>query len=65
MYYHCLQVVERVDRLIFVRPLKTRYEAAQGDVVVGRVTEVGGVMCDNRPAGHTAAGAIALRPPYT
>ncbi|KAJ9526934.1 hypothetical protein QJQ45_025359 [Haematococcus lacustris] len=33
-------VVERVDRLVFVRPLKTRYDAAQGDVVVGRVTEV-------------------------
>ncbi|KAJ9527697.1 hypothetical protein QJQ45_025976, partial [Haematococcus lacustris] len=35
-------VVERVDRLVFVRPLKTRYDAAQGDVVVGRVTEVAG-----------------------
>lgn len=34
------QVVERVNKLVFVRPLKTRYDAAQGDVVVGRVTEV-------------------------
>ncbi len=36
------QVVERVDKLVLVKPLKTRYQAAQGDVVVGRVTEVRG-----------------------
>eukprot|EP00200_Dunaliella_tertiolecta_P011663 CAMPEP_0202388924 /NCGR_PEP_ID=MMETSP1127-20130417/80199_1 /ASSEMBLY_ACC=CAM_ASM_000462 /TAXON_ID=3047 /ORGANISM="Dunaliella tertiolecta, Strain CCMP1320" /LENGTH=310 /DNA_ID=CAMNT_0048990517 /DNA_START=228 /DNA_END=1160 /DNA_ORIENTATION=- len=35
-------VVERVNKLVFVRPLKTRYDAAQGDVVVGRVTELAG-----------------------
>lgn len=35
-----MQVVERVNKLVFVRPLKTRYDPAQGDVVVARVTEV-------------------------
>lgn len=41
LYTATAQVLEKVDQLVFVRPLKTRYEAAQGDVVVGRVTEVG------------------------
>ncbi|GAX77838.1 hypothetical protein CEUSTIGMA_g5280.t1 [Chlamydomonas eustigma] len=35
-------VVERVNKLVYVRPLKTRYTAEQGDVVIGRVTEVAG-----------------------
>ncbi|XP_024372197.1 exosome complex component RRP4 homolog isoform X1 [Physcomitrium patens] len=35
-------VVERVNRLVSVRPLRARYNAETGDVVVGRVTEVGG-----------------------
>ena len=39
------QVVERVNKLVLVRPLKTRYDAAQGDVVVGRVTEVRVCVC--------------------
>ncbi|CAH1277428.1 EXOSC2 [Branchiostoma lanceolatum] len=34
-------VVERVNKLICVQPLKTRYNGEIGDVVVGRVTEVG------------------------
>ena len=34
-------VVERVNRLICVRPLKARYTGEIGDVVVGRITEVG------------------------
>lgn len=34
--------VHRVNRLVTVQPLKTRYMAETGDVVVGRVTEVGG-----------------------
>ncbi|RUS22588.1 hypothetical protein BC937DRAFT_88349 [Endogone sp. FLAS-F59071] len=33
-------VVERVNKLITVRPLKTRYNAEIGDIVVGRITEV-------------------------
>lgn len=33
-------VVERVNKLICVRPLKTRYNGEIGDVVVGRITEV-------------------------
>ncbi|XP_034048720.1 exosome complex component RRP4 [Thalassophryne amazonica] len=32
--------VQRVDKLICVRPLKTRYNGEVGDVVVGRITEV-------------------------
>ncbi|KAM3873879.1 exosome complex component RRP4 isoform 3-T3 [Diretmus argenteus] len=31
--------VERVDKLICVRPLKTRFNGEVGDVVVGRITE--------------------------
>ncbi|KAI5057665.1 hypothetical protein GOP47_0027680 [Adiantum capillus-veneris] len=34
-------VVERVDQLITVKPLRSRYNADTGDVVVGRITEVG------------------------
>eukprot|EP01102_Stenamoeba_stenopodia_P002024 TRINITY_DN11812_c0_g1_i1.p1 TRINITY_DN11812_c0_g1~~TRINITY_DN11812_c0_g1_i1.p1 ORF type:complete len:304 (-),score=54.71 TRINITY_DN11812_c0_g1_i1:49-960(-) len=34
-------VVERVNKLISVRPLKARYTAEVGDVVIGRITEVG------------------------
>ncbi|XP_036357081.1 exosome complex component RRP4 isoform X2 [Octopus sinensis] len=34
-------VVERVNKLICVRPLKTRYNGEVGDVVVGRIIEVG------------------------
>mmetsp|Transcript_2360 Transcript_2360/g.8398 ORF Transcript_2360/g.8398 Transcript_2360/m.8398 type:complete len:300 (+) Transcript_2360:47-946(+) len=33
-------VVERVNKLITVRPLKARYSADVGDVVVGRITEL-------------------------
>jgi exosome complex component RRP4 len=34
-------VVERVNKLVSVRALKSRYTGDVGDVVVGRVTEVG------------------------
>lgn len=33
-------VVEQINRLISVRPLRTRYIGSIGDVVVGRITEV-------------------------
>lgn len=33
-------VVERVNKLVYVRPLKSRYSAETGDVVVGRVSEI-------------------------
>ena len=33
-------VVERVNKLISVRPLKNRYNGEVGDVIVGRITEV-------------------------
>ncbi len=39
-----------MNRLVLVRPLKTRYEAGQGDVVVGRITEVGRVACIITPS---------------
>lgn len=35
-------VVERVNKLVAVRPLRARYAAEVGDVVVGRVVEIGG-----------------------
>ncbi|XP_022099167.1 exosome complex component RRP4-like [Acanthaster planci] len=34
-------VVETVNKLICVKPLKTRYNGEVGDVVIGRITEVG------------------------
>jgi len=33
--------VERVNKLISVRPLNSRYQGEVGDVIVGRITEVG------------------------
>ena len=33
-------VVERVNKLVSVRPLKTRYTGEIGDVVIGRIREV-------------------------
>ncbi|EFJ51079.1 hypothetical protein VOLCADRAFT_73556 [Volvox carteri f. nagariensis] len=35
-------VVERVNKLIYVRTLNSRYNAEQGDVVVGRVADIAG-----------------------
>lgn len=32
--------LERVNKLISVRPYKTRYQGEIGDVVIGRITEV-------------------------
>lgn len=52
-------VVERVNKLVSVRTLRSRYGAEVGDVVVGRVTEVrparlggpntGAAACDGLP----------------
>lgn len=33
-------VQEKVNKLISIRPLKSRYNGETGDVVVGRITEV-------------------------
>lgn len=33
-------VLEKVNKLISVRPLKARYQGEIGDVIVGRITEV-------------------------
>lgn len=35
-------IVEKINKLVFVRPLKTRYSGDVGDVIVGRIHEVGG-----------------------
>ena len=40
LYASVAGVVERVNQLISVRPLKSRYNGEIGDVVVGRITEV-------------------------
>jgi exosome complex component RRP4 len=34
--------VERINKLVFVRPLKTRYTGDIGDVIVGRINEIAG-----------------------
>lgn len=33
-------IIERVNKLVLVRPLKSRYSGEVGDVIVGRITEV-------------------------
>lgn len=33
-------VLEKVNKLISIRPLKARYQGEIGDVIVGRITEV-------------------------
>ena len=40
LYASVAGTIERVNQLISVRPLKSRYYGEIGDVVVGRVTEV-------------------------
>ena len=35
-------IVEKINKLVFVRPLKSRYSGDVGDVIVGRVNEVAG-----------------------
>lgn len=33
-------ILEKVNKLITIRPLKARYQGEIGDVIVGRITEV-------------------------
>merc|ERR1711923_258061 len=40
LYASVAGVVQRVNKLISVTPLKTKYQGEIGDVVVGRITEV-------------------------
>lgn len=47
--------VERVNQLITVRPLKTRYIGEVGDIVVGRVVEVGKKLWKIDVNGHQHA----------
>jgi exosome complex component RRP4 len=42
--------VERVNKLLSVRPLKSRYTPEIGDIVVGRITEVKDTVC--MPCNH-------------
>eukprot|EP01111_Echinosteliopsis_oligospora_P017405 TRINITY_DN7517_c0_g1_i2.p1 TRINITY_DN7517_c0_g1~~TRINITY_DN7517_c0_g1_i2.p1 ORF type:complete len:146 (-),score=35.30 TRINITY_DN7517_c0_g1_i2:511-948(-) len=57
-------IVERVDKLISVRPLRSRYTGEVGDVVVGRVTELGPkrwrVELNARQEGQLLLSAIHL-----
>lgn len=48
-------VVERVNKLVAVRPLRSRYSAEVGDVVVGRVVELVGKRWKLDVAGRTDA----------
>jgi len=41
LYASVSGVIERVNKLISVKPLKARYRGEIGDVIVGRITEVG------------------------
>ncbi len=43
MYASVAGVVERVNKLISVRPLNSRYVGEVGDVVIGRITELRGL----------------------
>ena len=41
MYASIAGIVERVNKLICVRPLRSRYSGEIGDVVIGRILEIG------------------------
>ena len=41
LYASIAGVVERVNKLVSVRPLKSRYGGEVGDVVIGRILEIG------------------------
>lgn len=41
LYASIAGVVERVNKLVSVRPLKSRYGGEIGDVVIGRILEIG------------------------
>ncbi|KAJ2582025.1 Exosome complex component rrp4, partial [Coemansia sp. RSA 1836] len=40
IYSSVAGVVERINKLVSVRPLKQRYSGEIGDIIVGRITEV-------------------------
>ena len=60
-------VVERVNKLVSVRPLRSRYGAEVGDVVVGRVLEVSRARqqrcatAERAPSGRSAPRAAAAQ----
>ncbi|KAF4653264.1 Exosome complex component RRP4 [Perkinsus chesapeaki] len=52
-------VLERVNKLLYIRPLKSRYTGEVGDVIVGRVAEVGG---DRWMLDYGGGGSLASLP---
>lgn len=55
-------IVERVNKLISVRPMKSRYYAKIGDVVVGRVLSVGKESADFTCSFRLVPGMWTLTP---
>lgn len=55
-------IVERVNKLISIRPLKSRYYAKIGDVVVGRVVNVGSSFSRSDCSFLLAPGTSISRP---
>mmetsp|Transcript_40358 Transcript_40358/g.67635 ORF Transcript_40358/g.67635 Transcript_40358/m.67635 type:complete len:317 (-) Transcript_40358:1778-2728(-) len=57
-------IVERVNKLVSVRPVKSRYTAECGDVIVGRVVEIAGkrwkVDVNSRQASSLQLSAVNL-----
>ncbi|KAF4687096.1 Exosome complex component RRP4 [Perkinsus olseni] len=52
-------ILERVNKLLYIRPLKSRYTGEVGDVIVGRVAEVGG---DRWMLDYGGGGSLASLP---
>ncbi|EER07676.1 exosome complex exonuclease rrp4, putative [Perkinsus marinus ATCC 50983] len=52
-------ILERVNKLLYIRPLKSRYTGEVGDVIVGRVAEVGG---DRWMLDYGGGGSLAALP---
>ncbi|PFH35297.1 putative exosome component 2 [Besnoitia besnoiti] len=53
-------ILEKVNKLVYIRPLRSRYEGSVGDVVVGRVTDIlNGKWLVDVNAGQAASLALA------
>ncbi|PHJ20232.1 exosome component 2, partial [Cystoisospora suis] len=53
-------ILEKVNKLVYVRPLRSRYMGSVGDVVVGRITEIlNGKWLVDVNAGQAASLALA------
>lgn len=64
MYASVAGVVERVNKLISVRPIRSRYAGEIGDVVIGRVLEIGNkrwkVDCNGKQDSVLMLSSISL-----